>query len=413
MLFIPKLDNRRLSGIVQVPVSKSMANRSLIIRALSNQVLPDVDMNASNDILVLKRALSGKDETIDFEDAGTPLRLYLAFAALKGNSGKWLKGSKRLCERPIKDLLLALEQLGAVFEFSNEAYRLPLRIVKTVDLNQDAVEIDAGFSSQFVSALMLIAPYFKNGLIICLKGEVRSEPYVEMTSKMMQQSQVEVSKSETGYRVMPGNYKNRNEKLEGDWSSASFLYALVSLSNEADLVIDNLNLNSLQGDKVVEDIFNQLGVMTETNTSGVRLSKQLQQSDNFELDMRHCPDLFPPVLAVCAAKQMHAHLKGLKSLRLKESNRIEAMCYNLGLIGYKFEETEDELVLLKRTQDVHDEAPIRFKSFDDHRIAMALSLFAYRSPIYIEGSETVSKSYPEYWHLFNQLFGVITEEISE
>lgn len=413
MLFIPKLDNRRLSGIVQVPVSKSMANRSLIIRALSNQVLPDVDMNASNDILVLKRALSGKDEAIDFEDAGTPLRLYLAFAALKGNSGKWLKGSKRLCERPIKDLLLALEQLGAVFEFANEAYRLPLRIVKTVDLNQDAVEIDAGFSSQFVSALMLIAPYFKNGLIICLKGEVRSEPYVEMTSKMMQQSQVEVLKSETSYRVMPGNYINRNEKLEGDWSSASFLYALVSLSNEADLVIDNLNLNSLQGDKVVADIFNQLGVMTEANTSGVRLSKQLQQSENFELDMRHCPDLFPPVLAVCAAKQMHAHLRGLKSLRLKESNRIEAMCYNLGLMGYQFEETEDELVLLKRTQDVHDEAPIQFKSFDDHRIAMAMSLFAYRSPIYIEGSETVSKSYPEYWHLFNQLFGVITEEISE
>lgn len=413
MLRIPKFVRKSISGKITLPVSKSLANRSLVIQAIAGQALPELNENLSNDVVLLYRALSGKESVINFEDAGTPLRFYLAYAALMGNGSTWIKGSERLMERPIKDLLIALEQLGAIFEFVSVPYQLPLRITQTVDLTKDSVEINAELSSQFVSALLLIAPKFRNGLNICLTGEITSEPYIEMTIHLMQKSGINVHRTSVGFNVPNGLYKPVNMPLEGDWSSASFVYALLSQAEEADVLINNISLDSVQGDKIVAQIFESFGIHSTKEEKGIRLKKVPTIIHDFKMDFKHCPDLFPPVLAVCAACGITARFTGIESLRLKESDRVEAMKTNLGNFGYVLKIGEDFIELPASEQTLNSDIEKIIRSYNDHRITMAMTLMAYQVPILVDEPDTVRKSFPGYWQILEELFGIITEKVSE
>lgn len=411
MLRIPKLSRLHASGTVTLPVSKSLANRELVLQALFSQLVPSLPDNISNDVKLLHKALSETSDSIDFEDAGTPLRLYLAYAACTGVKDIWIKGSKRLTQRPIEPLLKALENLGAVFEFGAMPYQLPLRIAKALDLSCTSVEIEAGISSQFISALLLIAAKFDRGLEIRYRGEIRSEPYIVMTLDCLRKRGIQVTYSTSSWKVEPVKLDFLNispdSVFEGDWSSASFIYGMAALAESCDILLTNLNMDSSQGDKVCAEIFKRLGVETVPVSEGIRLKKTPDAESNFDMDFRHFPDLFPPVLMVAVLKGKKGRMSGISSLRDKESDRVEAMRSNLQPLGVQFEIGQDDLEY-DGSDLIRSEEVIDLDSFSDHRIAMACSLLAFRFMVSIRQPETVLKSFPGYWEIFRKLCGVVS-----
>lgn len=416
MLRIPKISRLHAAGNVTMPVSKSLANRELVLHALYGSGIPTLPDGISNDVKLLHKALFEVKDSVDFEDAGTPLRLYLAYAACLGIRGVWIKGQARLTQRPIEPLLKALESLGAKFEFGEVPYQLPLQIAQATNLSSTSVEINAGISSQFVSALLLIAAKFNKGLDIQLTGEMRSQPYIDMSIYCMRRHGILVSDSSSGWKVEPVHqnvdYGVQMSVFEGDWSSGSFIYGLAALADSSEIVLTNLLLESSQGDRVCSEIFKRLGVGTVKVSEGLKLIKTGQSDGLLEIDFRHSPDLFPPVIVVAVLKGMKGKLTGISSLRDKESDRIEAMRSNLEPLGVKFH-IESDALEFDGSSMIQTDDLLTLKCFNDHRIAMACSLLAFRYQVIIDQQDTVAKSFPNYWVVFRRLCGVVTQEIPE
>ncbi|HEY1047510.1 MAG TPA: 3-phosphoshikimate 1-carboxyvinyltransferase [Bacteroidia bacterium] len=399
-MFLSKI-NRPLTGKITLPASKSISNRYLMICALSNHQPPLMGLSDSSDTRVLESALYHPESTIDFKDAGTPLRFYLAYAALKGCDFT-IDGSERLRERPIGDLLQALKSIGASFEFFKKDNQLPLKVVNKVDLSTLEVTIDGSLSSQFVSALLLIAPFFKNGLTINILGEQVSKPYVEMTLDMMRQAGIKVNELPDKYQVSNGQYSlPDNIEAEADWSAATFVYAFAALLPNTNLFLPGLTINSSQGDSKIAEIFESFGVKTTPELDGIRIqSSMLTKPKMLKLDFAAIPDAFPAICALCAATRTEAEFTGIKNLVLKESNRVEAMKNNLAQTACKIEYLNDDTVQLSFTERILKN--YTFDSYGDHRIAMACSIFATLTDIEIINEEVVSKSFPNYWAVLKQ-----------
>ncbi|MDI1234992.1 MAG: hypothetical protein PSX81_11965 [bacterium] len=402
MLKISAVLKDTLNGVIHLPTSKSISHRFLIIQAMSQVGEIQLDhISNSHDTILLQQALKSNQASIDFEDAGTPMRFYLAFAALKDKE-VLITGNGVLKTRPIAPLVNALGQLGCRIKYSEQSGFLPIQIEKGVELSSNKVEIDSALSSQFLSALLLIAPAFTNGLEIITTSEISSAPYVALTLDAMQQCGIEVAHNNGVFKVKPGQFKTKLPiRIEGDWSAACFVFAWAAL-RPSKFELPDLNLNSKQGDKEAILFFKQLGVeSTQFADKVVVQSNPVLFPDSIFFDFTNTPDMFPVVTATCAFLKIKASFTGVKNLTIKESNRILAMQNNLRQTGAQLTIiNENELFMdfdVSYTKEYH------FKSYNDHRIAMACSLFAFDKSITIDNEMVVNKSFPNYWEQFRSV----------
>ncbi|MDP2175880.1 MAG: hypothetical protein Q8K70_08225 [Bacteroidota bacterium] len=384
---------------VYLPSSKSLANRWLMIKALSEHPFEIIHLSESNDTKVLNNAIHNPKQ-INLEDAGTPYRFFTTYAALKGISTPLLCSSG-LKKRPIHPLVEALTQLGAEIKYLEQANYPPIQIIKSVNLDIQNVDIDGSMSSQFISALMLIAPFFNKGLNIHLKGKPSSLPYIRLTLDIMQKAGIAYSESERNIHIPSGKYRvNEFITIESDWSAAGFIYGMMAVHQKGSIKLKNISKNSLQGDVATVRFFEQLGIQSHTSGEDIVLSYIPDfQQEAVEFNLIDYPDMFPVLATVCIANHIDVHFSGVENLTIKESNRIAAMKQNTQTMGAVFKQTSSDSLHIDCSNILFPEHCF-FNVFDDHRIAMACSLFAFKTSISIDDEMVVKKSFPDFWEVF-------------
>jgi 3-phosphoshikimate 1-carboxyvinyltransferase len=387
---------QRVEAEITLPASKSISNRALIINALAYSPYEIENLSDCDDTNAMIRALDSNNTTFDIGAAGTAMRFLTAF--LSKTVGEWvITGSNRMKERPIKLLVEALNTLGARIKYiENEGFP-PLRIYGSA-LTGGEIRLNGGVSSQYISALMMIAPYMQKGLKIILEGNVISVPYILMTLKMMRDFGVEASFENNIIEIKPQSYQPVKYRVESDWSAASYWYELLAIAGEGHIFLKGLHEHSYQGDSKVAELFEQLGVKTEYQRDGVLLSTNNQDCSCFEYDFVNQPDLAQTFAVTCCLKNIPFHFRGVQSLKIKETNRVAALITELNKFGYVLHEpTDGELAWEGQTITVKASETPSIKTYDDHRMAMAFAPAAFIRPIVIENPEVVSKSYPGFW----------------
>ena len=396
---------------ITLPASKSISNRLLVIKALSEIDFRIINLSESRDTIILDQALqlisnqksSLEAVTIDVADAGTPMRFLAALLSI--THGKWfLTGSQRMQERPIGPLVDALHALGANIGYTAHQGFPPLSITGRL-FDKGEVTIEADISSQFISALMLIAPALPNGLTIHKLGNVSSAPYIAMTAYLMLQAGVNVEQQGGSIHIGHQQYKSLPVKVEADWSAASFWFEIAAFDHAPGIRLAGLQTSGIQGDEQVAAIFSRLGVKTEYSAQGASLQKSdIPVVSSFSYDFTSCPDLLIPVAVACAGLQIEANLHGLKALRLKESDRLHAISVELGALGYRVNVLgDDTLLILPCDANVLEDNSHIIETYNDHRMAMAFApLSLLRPGIYIRNPDVVGKSYPLFWNNLRQ-----------
>lgn len=394
-----------ISHIIDLPLSKSEANRYLMLRYYAAQLLPSFD--AADDVNLLRQLLEeiidndGEEvKVIDCDNAGTVLR-FLATALSMRKGSFVLTGSERMRQRPIAELVEALNKLGAsICYLENEGY--PPLMIEGRDIKGGEVTISAERSSQFVSSLLLAAPSMRDGLSLQLVGDIASQPYIDMTIKMMRDCGIVIDDKDNVIKIKHQYYNCDFVKVESDWSSAAFWYELVALyDDDINVLLKNLNIESRQADAAAMNMFATLGVSTQQVKEGVIIRKSIANSQQLTFNFSQCPDLFPAVIATCAGLHVDATFTGVKNLSLKESDRKMAMMTELMKMNVVFEIVSDDILKMKCHDNMPyhtEDNPIIFSSYNDHRIVMALAmLYPKIGTIRIEDKNVVSKSYPDFW----------------
>jgi 3-phosphoshikimate 1-carboxyvinyltransferase len=385
---------------IKLPASKSISNRALILNALAYSPYDIQNLSDCDDTRVTVKALDSNDTTFDIGAAGTAMRFLTAF--LSKTVGEWtITGSERMKNRPIRLLVDALNSLGAKIEYVEKEGYPPLKIYGSALMGGE-ISLNSGVSSQYISALMMIAPYMQNGLKIKLEGNVISVPYIQMTLSMMKEFGVQVIFENNIIDIKPQMYKPVQYKVESDWSAASYWYEILSIAGKGQIQLDGLNQNSHQGDSRVAELFGQLGVKTEYNAEGVLLTATQHYTSKFEYDFVNQPDLAQTFAVTCCLKNIPFVFSGLQSLKIKETDRIAALINELRKLGYVVvEPTEGKLAWLG--ERCEQASTISIATYEDHRMAMAFAPAALLSPIEIEEPQVVSKSYPKFWEDIEQL----------
>ncbi|WP_284652875.1 3-phosphoshikimate 1-carboxyvinyltransferase [Flavobacterium terrisoli] len=386
---------------IKVSGSKSETNRLLLLQALYPNLVLENTSN-SNDSEVMLKALTtdlssrAQLREIDIHHAGTAMRFLTAYFAIQENREVVLTGSSRMKERPIQILVEALKQLGAEISYEGIEGFPPIRI-KGKKLTQNKVSLPANVSSQYISALLLIAPKLENGIELTLEGEITSVPYIKMTLALLNEIGVETSFVGNKISVKP-HFVIRNSKfvIESDWSSASYYYSIVALSNiGTEITLSSYKQNSLQGDSILAEIYKTFGVETVYENNVIHLRKKensLLSSASFNLN--NSPDIAQTIAVTCFGLGIGCHLTGLHTLKIKETDRLEALEMELAKLGATVSVTQDSLTL-KPSSAINEK--ITIKTYQDHRMAMAFAPLALKVPIMIEDAEVVSKSYPTFW----------------
>ena len=333
---------------VILPLSKSIINRLLVMNQLSDGAGFDGLSSEADDIVVLQHLLkkinsekgnTGAIHEINVGNAGTVMRFLTALLSI--TPGKWLlTGSGRMQHRPLKPLTDALQQIGAELSFADKTGFPPVYITGNSYLKGGSVKVDAGISSQYISALMMIAPALKGGLNIELQGAVTSGAYIRMTQALMQKAGINVDFNENTIRIQEGKYQkfDFNALAEPDWSASAFWFEIVALTKQAEIFLKGLKVDSVQGDKVLTEIFENLGVTSQFTDEGLLLTKSGKAiTSDFNYDFTECPDLAQAVIVTCAALGIKGRFTGLKTLRIKETDRIGALQYELSKLGYRVE----------------------------------------------------------------------------
>jgi len=389
---------------INLPGSKSISNRVLVIKALSGLPFQIKNISDSDDTKHLSKAFeqiqSGNVAVIDVGHAGTDMRFLTAFLSTQNFSCE-LTGSERLQQRPIQDLVDALKKLGADIEYKNKEGYPPL-VVKGKTINGGKVSINGNVSSQFVSSLLLVAPYFKNGLELTIEKNMVSKPYIEMTISIMKEfgAQVDWNQNIITVKSKPYQYDKTEYIVESDWSAASYFYSIVALSRiNSELVIKGLFQNSLQADSACATIYKSFGVDTEFLDCAIKITKtKLLVENNFTYDFINCPDITQTVACTCLGLKIAFQLNGLQTLKVKETDRILALKNELG----KFSEGIDvtlSSISYKGQADIGLDSKYYIATYNDHRMAMAFApLCMMFEHIVIEDAEVVSKSYPQFWN---------------
>lgn len=390
-----------VKGKINLTASKSISNRVLIIQALCAEKFNINNLATAKDTVTLNKLLSDSFDEYNVGHAGTVMRFMTAFLALKEGE-HIITGSERMQQRPIKILVDALRSLGVNIEYlKNEGYP-PLKI-KGGNIEGGNVKLDGSVSSQYISALLLVAPKLKNGLTIQFEGEVISKPYINMTIEIMRYFGVEAQWNGNEIRVYQGSYQAKEFKVEADWSSASYWYGITALSQEAEIELYGLEKDSLQGDAEVQNIYKKLGVETHFIENGVRLIKNSEfniQNLTLEIDFSNFPDIAQTVAVTCAALNVKARFTGLQTLRIKETDRIFALQKELTKLGFDIEVENDDLIINRHSderQNLNHWSNVSVDTYDDHRMAMAFAPLALLAPITINNEDVVVKSYPSFW----------------
>lgn len=390
---------KALNCSIQLPASKSISNRALIIQHLCPAAFSIHNLSKADDTQLLHEALQQikkNEQKINLGHAGTSLRFMLALLA--GTSGTWqLSGSPRLHQRPIKDLVEALLNLGADIQYHDKDGFPPLTI-NGKKLKGGKLAIDSSVSSQFISALLLIAPSLENGLEIELLGPQISFPYIQMTLDMMEYFGVSHQWLSTNTIVVKSQaYQAKNLVVESDWSAASYWYLSAALSTNAQIFLPNLCAKSWQGDKITSILMQNFNIKSSFDDEGVLIEKKTKtEIKSFQFDFSNCPDLAQTFACLAAGVKIDADLYGLQTLPGKESNRILALYNELSKINVKAESDFKSSLHIKQSS-IHSSVPV--STYHDHRMAMAFAPLALcTGKISIENPQVVSKSYPGFWN---------------
>lgn len=396
---------KKVNALLKLPTSKSISNRLLIIRALSGHPFTIHMLSNSDDTKALINALDLNQSVIDVGAAGTSSRFLTAFLSI--TQGKWeLRGSERLHQRPIKILVNTLGQLGADIRYKEKSGFLPL-LINGKNIQGGTVKISGGISSQFISALLMIAPVLQKGLSVEIEGELVSKPYVQMTLSLMNDFGINYTWKDNWISISNQPYKSLAYTVEADWSAASYYFSVAALAKQSKLLLDGLFPKSLQGDQAIQKIAESLGIRSFFMQNWLHLIKAYPTTEHLLYDFTECPDLAQTVVVLCAALGIPATFKGLQTLRRKETDRIAALQNELAKVGVEFISDDDVHFQVKGKVKMLSATPV-FKTYEDHRMAMSLAPLALVLPeIIIEEPMVVSKSHPQFWdHLMQMGFHV-------
>jgi 3-phosphoshikimate 1-carboxyvinyltransferase len=395
-----------INAAIKITGSKSETNRLLLLKAL----FPNITLaNTSNsdDSEVMQKALNGTDAIVDIHHAGTAMRFLTAYFAVNAGREVVLTGSSRMQERPIKILVEALEQLGAVITYEKEVGYPPIRI-KGQKIIASKVKLAANVSSQYISALLLVASKLENGLELTLEGEITSIPYIKMTLALLNDLDIQTSFEGNVITVAPKPAVETKEMIvESDWSSASYYFSIAALADAASITISSYKENSLQGDSALVSLYQAMGVESQFNGNQLTLTKQPNFNyQDVTFDLNNTPDIAQTIVVTCLGLGIGCHLTGLHTLKIKETDRLEALRIELTKLGADISVTNDSLTLVA-TKEINPN--ITIATYNDHRMAMAFAPLAFRVPIFIENAEVVSKSYPDFWEDLKSLGFQISE----
>lgn len=383
------------STAITITGSKSESNRLLLLQALYPAITIS-NLSESDDSEAMQKALSGNDSIIDIHHAGTAMRFLTAYYAIQEGKEVVLTGSSRMKERPIGVLVDALRSLGAKIEYvENEGFP-PIKITGQ-KLLKNKVSIKAGVSSQYITALLLIAAKLENGLELTLEGEITSRPYIEMTLSLLNQVGIENRFEGNVITVLPKPEiaaLASKVVVESDWSSASYFYSIAALANEdISISLSSYKKDSLQGDSALAAIYRSLGVETVFKENSILLSKT-NASTSVNLDLNDTPDIAQTIAVTCFGLGIACSLTGLHTLKIKETDRLEALKTEMEKLGAKITVTNDSL-MLEASDTINSN--ITIATYNDHRMAMAFAPLAVKVPVRIQDADVVSKSYPAFW----------------
>ena len=398
----------KIHTTIQLPSSKSISNRALIINALGNGTHHPENLSDCDDTRVMIRALNDDKETIDIMAAGTAMRFLTAYLSVTPGT-RIITGTERMQQRPIQVLVNALRELGADIEYvANDGFP-PLRITGR-DLRKDTISLPGNVSSQYISALLMIAPVLTNGLTIRLTGDIISRPYINLTLQLMNDFGVRAEWTDDHrLKVEPQAYHSIPFYVESDWSAASYWYQIVALSKEAEVTLPGLFKDSYQGDSQVAGIFRSLGVETIYKDKAVILKKNGKSVERLDYNFINQPDLAQTFVVTCALLNIPFRFSGLQSLKIKETDRMAALITEMRKLGYILHETDGSVLSWEGERCTTEEHPA-IDTYEDHRMAMAFAPTCLALPeILINNPQVVSKSYPRYWEDLRQAGFIIKE----
>ena len=396
-----KKSNINTNSYLIITGSKSESNRCLLLKALFDDLTIE-NLSNSDDTELMKNALSSDHSLIDIHHAGTAMRFLTAYFATQKGREIILTGSSRMKERPIRILVDALRNLGAKIEYSENEGFPPLKI-QGQEFFKSEVFLKANVSSQYISALLLIAPSLKNGLNLHLDGKITSIPYIKMTLALLNEVGIRTSFESNKIKVFP--YEGHNSKtliVESDWSSASYFYSIVSLSSVGTKInISSYKENSLQGDAILSEIYKNLGVSSEFNNSVLtieKISDDLPKS--LDIDLSNTPDIAQTLAVSCLGLQINCNLTGLHTLKIKETDRLLALKNEIKKLGTNIEISNNSLGINSPKPLLKN---VEIKTYNDHRMAMSFAPLMLRTDICINDANVVSKSYPNFWNDLKKL----------
>lgn len=398
-----------INASITLPASKSLANRLMMLQALSNQKLLQIDADAADDISVFKEAielsLQCSEATINVGAAGTAMRFLTAYFAQL--NGTWLlTGSDRMLQRPIAPLVNALQRLGADISYTGKKGFPPL-LIKGRALTGSSISVEGDISSQFITAVLLLAPFIKGGLQLQLKNNLVSATYIQMTLQILKECGVKISQAPSLITVEELKQQPKvPQSAEADWSAASYYFSICALTKNACIKLPGLYQTSLQGDSILPQLYNQLGVDTSLEGQVLTLRSNSSHVKHFAYDCIDCPDLAQTLAVTCFGLGISAELSGLQTLKHKETDRLLALKTELEKCGAEVQITERSLSLKARKDALKHTVSIA--TYKDHRMAMSFAPLALLVPyLLIEDEAVVNKSYPQFWkHLLSLGFNV-------
>lgn len=398
----------QLKATVQLPASKSISNRALILNALSYSAYDIQNLSDCDDTEVLVAALNSDTNHFDIKAAGTAMRFLTAFFSKV--VGEWtITGTERMKQRPIKLLVDALNSIGARIEYLEKEGYPPLRIFGSA-LQGGQIALQGGVSSQYISALLMIAPLMENGLTIELEGDIISKPYINLTLKLMEQFGVKSQWNNQHIKILPQEYKPMLFTVESDWSAASYWYQMMLFNKTAQVELLGLFKNSLQGDARGAELFAQLGVGTTFTDKGVVLRRNGNSCRKLNYNFVNEPDLAQTFVVSCVFTNTPFRFTGLQSLKIKETDRIEALKTELRKLGYLLTDSNNSILEWNGERCEPETSPV-IDTYEDHRMAMAFAPIALTGvgEIIIADPGVVTKSYPRYWDDLKAAGFIITE----
>ena len=393
---VKSFQNLNISG------SKSESNRVLILKSIFNNISIE-NLSSSDDTKILKKSLISKNPIINVGHAGTSMRFLTAYLATLVNKKFILSGSKRMHERPIAVLVDALNYLGFKINFIEDEGYPPLEIIGAKNI-KNSVKLNSSLSSQYISALMLIAPTLKNGLVIELDGKITSRPYIDLTLSILQKLGIESKIKENFITIKPQKkIKTSTYKVESDWSSVSYFFSIVALSNGIELSFKNFRSDSNQGDRKVCKYYELFGIKSKFQNHSLVISKQIdfKYPKQITIDLNDNPDLAQTIIVTSFGLNIPTKLTGLSTLKIKETDRLVAMHNELTMLGAKCEIDDDSIEIFKTENKLNDNHTI--KTYDDHRMALSFAPLSIIKPLNISNPDVVTKSFPEFWNILKKI----------